>query len=67
VLTVNGNLAKVQVRNFGEAIHIRWVTYKGTGELPEASNRTDPQDIYVAAFVCRSLPRCPDPDPGLPW
>lgn len=24
-------------------------------------------DMGVLAFVCRSLPRCPDPDPALVW
>jgi hypothetical protein len=67
VLTAAGNLAKVQIVDFGEAVHLRWVTYNGSSAVPAASNKTDPQDIYIAAVVCRTLPRCPDPDPNLLW
>ncbi len=67
VLTTRGNLAKVEVRNFGETLHIRWVTYKGSGELPVTRSSTDPSDVYIAAYVCRRLPQSPDPDPNLAW
>jgi hypothetical protein len=66
VLTTQGNLAKAQVLEFGDPIHIRWVTYSGA-QKRETSDQTDAQDIYIAAVVCRKLPRCPDPDPNLPW
>lgn len=66
VLTTAGNLAKVQVLEFGDPIHIRWITYNGLQKLPTA-DQTDPDDIYISAVVCRKLPRCPDPDPSLPW
>ncbi|UYB50699.1 hypothetical protein OCJ37_11815 [Xanthomonas sp. AM6] len=23
--------------------------------------------VYILAFICRPLPRCPDPDPALTW
>ena len=66
VLTTQGNLAKVQVLEFGDPIHIRWVTYNGA-QKRETADQTDAQDVYIAAVVCRKLPRCPDPDPNLQW
>jgi hypothetical protein len=43
--------------------------------VPEPVPETEPghpeeaptDDITILAFVCRRLPRCPDPDPGLHW
>jgi len=34
-----------------------------------AIHDTAPRDdsIYILAFICRPLPRCPDPDPALAW
>jgi hypothetical protein len=34
----------------------------GTGAEP-----TPADDIYVLGFICKKLPKCPDPDPGLTW
>lgn len=31
----------------------------------DAAPRED--SIYILAFICRPLPRCPDPDPALAW
>lgn len=36
------------------------------GMDPNASASND-NDLYVMAFVCKQLPRCPDPDPALQW
>jgi hypothetical protein len=27
----------------------------------------DANTVYVLAFICKSLPQCPNPDPGLQW
>jgi hypothetical protein len=35
---------------------------------PESTEiKTDPNEVYVLAFVCRLLPKSPDPDPALTW
>ncbi|MDQ1711050.1 MAG: hypothetical protein QOE45_500 [Frankiaceae bacterium] len=35
---------------------------------PESTETTsDPDEIYVLAFVCRTLPKAPDPDDSLSW
>jgi hypothetical protein len=28
---------------------------------------TAPEDLYVLGFICKKLPRCPDPDPAFTW
>lgn len=35
--------------------------------LPQPPTPTAPADIQVLAFICRKLPRCPNPDPALTW
>lgn len=32
-----------------------------------ATIATDPNDVYILAFICRLLPKSPDPDPALNW
>ncbi|MEU6982613.1 hypothetical protein ABZ946_04210 [Streptomyces sp. NPDC046324] len=61
--TTEANIAKVQVLESGSYAKIRWATYK----VGRDSTISDPEDIYIAAFTCRRLSRCPDPDPMLPW
>jgi hypothetical protein len=35
---------------------------------PSAGEQTsDPNDIYIIAFICRLLPKAPDPDPSFTW
>jgi hypothetical protein len=33
----------------------------------KSTTRSDPNDIYIIAFVCRLLPKAPDPDPSFSW
>ncbi|MFI6587797.1 hypothetical protein [Embleya sp. NPDC050493] len=66
VMTSEGNFAKVLVLKYGYNMLIRWVTYRWGGPREEHSV-TAPQDTFLAAFVCRLLPKSPDPDPSLPW
>jgi hypothetical protein len=33
----------------------------------DTTTASDPDEIYVIAFVCRLLPKSPDPDPTLQW
>lgn len=35
--------------------------------LPSASPTVPDNNIYVLAFICKPLPKCPDPDPTLQW
>ncbi|MET8450738.1 hypothetical protein [Streptomyces sp. NPDC005209] len=66
VATSEGNFAKVLVVKYGYNMLIRWVTYRWTSPREDHAV-TGPDDVFLAAFVCRRLPRCPDPDPGLTW
>jgi hypothetical protein len=34
---------------------------------PASVTTLPPDSISILAFVCKRLPRCPDPDPQLPW
>ena len=35
---------------------------------PQSSQATTPDDeIYILAFICKALPKSPDPDPALQW
>jgi hypothetical protein len=36
-------------------------------QSPTTTFTTGPEDVYVLAFICRLLPKSPDPDPGLTW
>lgn len=56
--------AKVLVVKYGYNMLIRWVTYRWSAPR-EDRGVTGPDDVFLAAFVCRRLPRSPDPDPGL--
>lgn len=66
VMTSEGNFAKVLVVKYGYNMLIRWTTYKWTAPA-ETDTTTGPDDVYLAAFVCRRLPLCPNPDPSLSW
>ena len=37
------------------------------GPSPPATTTTDPEHLFVLAFICRPLPKAPDPDPALTW
>jgi hypothetical protein len=37
------------------------------GLFPRGRAAAANEGLYVMAFVCKRLPRCPDPDPALPW
>jgi len=66
VRTPENNLAKVQVVKYGYDMVIRWTTYEWTAPTNE-HNTSKPEDVYIAAFICRRLPKCPNPDPTLTW
>lgn len=34
---------------------------------PETVTVADTANIHILAFICRAIPRCPDPDPNLQW
>ncbi|MFE0647239.1 hypothetical protein ACFVZH_01435 [Streptomyces sp. NPDC059534] len=61
--TTEGNVAKVQVLESGSYGKIRWATYS----VSRDSSVSDEEDIYIAAFTCRRIPKCPNPDPALQW
>ena len=33
----------------------------------DAQTSTGPDDLYILAFICRLMPKCPDPDPSYSW
>jgi hypothetical protein len=66
VMTSEGNFAKVLVVKYGYNMLIRWTTFRWS-KPADTQSTTKPEDIYLAAFVCRRLPKCPDPDPSLSW
>jgi hypothetical protein len=34
---------------------------------PSSSSTELDDNIYILAFICKSLPKCPNPDPALQW
>lgn len=66
VLTTAGNIAKVEVTQYGSPVRIRWVTYVG-GDMPDVTAATAPGEIRIGAIMSRRLPKSPDPDPALLW
>ena len=34
---------------------------------PPPAPQANPEEIAILAFICRRVPRCPDPDPTLAW
>lgn len=66
VMTSEGNFAKVLVVKYGYNMLIRWTTFRWSRPA-DTHITTGPDDIYLAAFVCRRLPLCPNPDPSLSW
>jgi hypothetical protein len=34
---------------------------------PQPQLQAPDDDIYILAFICKRLPRCPDPDPNFRW
>jgi hypothetical protein len=66
VMTSEGNFAKVLVVKYGYNMLIRWTTYRWSTPSDQHVT-TNADDVYIAALVCRRLPKCPDPDPSLPW
>lgn len=34
---------------------------------PAPASPLDEETVYIMAFICRRLPRCPNPDPDLQW
>lgn len=66
VRTTEGRFAKVQVVQYGYDLQLRWVAYQQTTSAMQSSV-TGPDDVFLAGFVCRQLPKSPDPDPALSW
>ncbi len=51
---------------YGYDLQLRWLAYQ-EGASAAQSTVTAPDDVFLAAFVCRKLPKSPDPDPALTW
>lgn len=66
VRTTEGRFAKVQVVQYGYDLQLRWVAYQQATSAMQ-STVTGPDDVFLAGFVCRQLPKSPDPDPVLSW
>ncbi|MGJ5897126.1 hypothetical protein ACSCBZ_35020 [Streptomyces niveiscabiei] len=66
VRTRRKKLVKIQVLAYGPELAIRDQEYELTASSMVASD-TAPDDVFIAAFACRRLPKSPDPDGGLQW
>ncbi|MHC5906214.1 hypothetical protein ACVNF4_20255 [Streptomyces sp. S6] len=66
VRTPKRKLVKVQIITFGPALSFRFQEYEMTSSAASASE-TEEDDVFIAGFVCRVLPKYPDPDAGLGW
>ncbi|MFJ9628033.1 hypothetical protein ACIRU8_10100 [Streptomyces sp. NPDC101175] len=66
VRTTEGRFAKVLVVQYGYDLHLRWVAYQEATSAVQDTT-TAPEDVFLAGFVCRQLPKSPDPDPALTW
>jgi hypothetical protein len=54
------------VVQYGYDLQLRWVAYQQATSAMQSSD-TAPDDVFLAGFVCRQLPKSPDPDPALSW
>ncbi len=61
-LRLGGNPTVVVARSGASAAQ------PGSG-TPQPQPQPQPvdEDIYILAFICKRLPKCPDPDPALMW
>jgi hypothetical protein len=42
-------------------------TSTGNGAATTSSSQSTDTNISILAFICKRLPKCPDPDPSLTW
>ena len=57
-----GGAAKVAIASTHVAAHAGHA-HSPPATQPEAADET----VYILAFICKRVPKCPDPDPNLNW
>lgn len=60
---VRTRIARLRARSFVRPP----VIMTGPPARPPAPQTTADHHVYILAFICRRVPRCPDPDPQLHW
>ena len=74
---VSRGVASLDIELAARAMALTGMTVQGDSTAPflraqqatsaMQSSDTTPDDVFLAGFVCRQLPKSPDPDPALSW
>jgi hypothetical protein len=62
-----GVLERLRANDFARVLPVAEVVPSPAPEPAPNSEATPPDEIYVLGFICKKLPKCPDPDPALKW
>lgn len=62
-----GVLERLRVNDFVRLLPVVDVVPSPTPEPTPNAEATPQDEIYVLGFICKKLPKCPDPDPALSW
>jgi hypothetical protein len=62
-----GVLERLHANDFARVLPVAEVVPSPAPDPAPNSEATPANEIYVLGFICKKLPKCPDPDPALSW
>ena len=62
-----GVFERLHTNDFVRVLPVAEVVPSPAPDPAPNSEATPADDVYVLGFICKKLPKCPDPDPALHW